>query len=61
MGNYLLVSNIKNYSQTTFEDIKHFTKEGIEFWYATSTGSIRIYQIGKVCKGYWKIKGSLQE
>lgn len=28
------MSDIKEYSQATFEDIKHFTEEGIEFWYA---------------------------
>lgn len=29
-----MMSNIKEYSQRTFEDIKHLTEEGIEFWYA---------------------------
>lgn len=28
------MSNLDNYSEKTFEDIKRFTEEGIEFWYA---------------------------
>lgn len=28
------MSNIRKYSEKTFEDIKHLTAEGIEFWYA---------------------------
>ena len=27
------MSNIEKYSQKTFDDIRHFTGEGIEFWY----------------------------
>ena len=27
------MSNIEKYSQKTFDDIRHFTEEGIEFWY----------------------------
>ncbi|QUH18955.1 DNA damage-inducible protein D [Alkaliphilus sp. B6464] len=26
--------DVKKYSESTFEEIKHFTEEGIEFWYA---------------------------
>lgn len=28
------MTNIEKYSEKTFEDIKHYTDEGIEFWYA---------------------------
>ena len=28
------MSNLDNYSEKTFEDIKHLTDDGIEFWYA---------------------------
>ena len=28
------MTNLDNYSEKTFEDIKHLTDEGIEFWYA---------------------------
>lgn len=28
------MSDINKYTQTTFEDVKHLTEEGIEFWYA---------------------------
>ena len=28
------MSNIETYSEKTFENIKHLTNEGIEFWYA---------------------------
>lgn len=27
------MSNLDNYSEKTFEEIKHFTKDGIEYWY----------------------------
>jgi DNA-damage-inducible protein D len=30
----IFVNNIEKYSEKTFEDIKHLTNEGIEFWYA---------------------------
>ena len=28
------MANLKNYSDKTFEEIKHLDEDGIEFWYA---------------------------
>lgn len=37
------MSNIDNYSEKTFEDIKHLTEEGIEFWYARELQKVLEY------------------
>lgn len=37
MGDYM------NYNETTFENIKHFTEEGIEFWYARELQEVLEY------------------
>ncbi len=37
------MSNMDKYSQKTFEDIKHFTEDGIEFWYARELQSVLEY------------------
>ena len=34
LGGVGIMSNIETYSEKTFENIKHLTDEGIEFWYA---------------------------
>lgn len=34
LGGVGIMSNIETYSEKTFENIKHLTNEGIEFWYA---------------------------
>jgi len=38
------VSNIKKYSSQTFDQIKHFTDEGNEFWYARELVSVLDYK-----------------
>lgn len=37
------MSNLDNYSEKTFEDIKHLTEEGIEFWYARELQKVLEY------------------
>ena len=37
------MSNLKKYSDQTFEDIKHMTEEGIEFWYARELQTVLEY------------------
>lgn len=37
------MAEIKKYSEKAFEDIKHFTDEGIEFWYARELQSVLEY------------------
>ena len=38
------MSDIKKYSSQTFDQIKHFTDEGIEFWYARELVSVLDYK-----------------
>ena len=38
------MSNIDKYSETIFEDIKHFTEEGIEFWYGRELQRVLDYK-----------------
>ena len=37
------MSNIEKYSEKTFEDIKHLTDDGIEFWYARELQTVLGY------------------
>lgn len=37
------MANIKEYSQRTFEEIKHLTEDGIEFWYARELQKVLEY------------------
>lgn len=37
------MSNIDNYSEKIFEDIKHLTKDGMEYWYARELQTILEY------------------
>ena len=38
-----LLSNIEQYSEDTFESIKHYTNDGIEFWYARELSKVLQY------------------
>lgn len=38
------MSNMDNYSEKTFEDIKHLTEDGIEFWYARELQTVLEYK-----------------
>ena len=38
-----MMDNIQKYSEKIFEDIKHFTEEDIEFWYARELQSVLEY------------------
>lgn len=37
------MSQIDKYSEKTFEDIKHFTEDGTEFWYARELQEVLEY------------------
>jgi len=37
------MSNLKKYSDQTFEEIKHVTEDGIEFWYARELQGVLEY------------------
>jgi DNA-damage-inducible protein D len=37
------MGNLKNYSEKTFEEIKHLTDEGMEFWYARELQKVLEY------------------
>lgn len=37
------MSDIMNYSEETFENIKHYSEDGIEFWYARELGRVLQY------------------
>lgn len=41
-GNYM--TDIELYSEKIFEDIKHYTEEGIEFWYARELQAVLEYK-----------------
>ncbi|MDY5306715.1 hypothetical protein [Fusobacterium gastrosuis] len=38
------MSELEIYHQKTFEEIKHFTEDGIEFWYARELQEILEYK-----------------
>lgn len=38
------MSNIQKYSEQTFENIKHYTDEGVEFWYARELQMVLEYK-----------------
>lgn len=41
---------IEQYSEKIFEDIKHYTENGVEFWYARELQHVLEYrQVGKFC------------
>ena len=48
------MNKIKNYTNQTFEDIKHFDEEGIEFWYARELQLVLDY------KEWRKFEGVIQ-
>ena len=37
------MSGLKKYSEKTFEDIKHYTEDGIEFWLARELQEVLAY------------------
>lgn len=38
------MSNIQKYSEETFESIKHYTEDGVEFWYARELAHVLEYK-----------------
>ena len=40
----IFIDNIKNYNESIFENIKHYTEDGIEFWYARELQEVLEYK-----------------
>ena len=37
-------NNIQNYNESIFENIKHYTEDGVEFWYARELQAVLEYK-----------------
>lgn len=40
----IFIDNIKNYNKSIFENIKHYTDDGVEFWYARELQDVLEYK-----------------
>lgn len=40
----IFIDNIKNYNESIFENIKHYTEDGVEFWYARELQEVLEYK-----------------